>query len=148
MLWYIGSETMRADQWWKNFGMGMELDAAGTFIYNALKHLHSIDTLSHPVDIFEVLYGLSVGIERLQKVAIILLEHDVDVDIEQLEESLITHNTMDLSNRIDDHVQQSLSGVHKELLSILSKFYKSRFIKALFDRKQLPKNTERCNNRC
>ena len=116
---------MRVDQWWKNFGMGIELDASGAFIYNAIRQLHVIETLNHPVDIFEILYGLSVGIERLQKVVIILLEHDIDGDIEQLEESLITHNTVDLSNRIDAKVNQSLSGVHKELLSILSKFYKT-----------------------
>lgn len=116
---------MRVEEWWKNFGMGMELDASGAFIYNALRHLHVIDSLSHPVDIFEILYNLSVGIERLQKIAIVLLEHDDNADIKALEESLITHNTIELSNRIDGHRCQSLSKVHKELLSILSKFYKT-----------------------
>ncbi len=116
---------MRVDEWWKNFGMGMEIDAAGAFIYNSIRQLHVIDTLNQPVDIFEILYGLSVGIERLQKVAIILLEHDINEGTEQLEDGLRTHNTMDLSNRIDAQVLQSLSCVHKEFLSILSKFYKT-----------------------
>ena len=55
--------------------MGIEIDASGAFIYNAIKQLHVIDTFNHPVDIFEILYGLSIGIERLQKTVIILLEH-------------------------------------------------------------------------
>jgi len=116
---------MRSDQWWKNFGMGLEVDAAGSFIYNAIHHLHVIDNLSHSIDSFEILYGLSVGIERLQKVAIVLLEHSEDRSIDELEKSLISHNTMELSNRIDKSCEQGLSGVHKELLSLLSKFYKT-----------------------
>lgn len=116
---------MKPDQWWKNFGMGLEVDAAGAFIYNAIRHLHVIGGLNHSVDIFEILYGLSVGIERLQKVAVVLLEHSERWDIKELEESLMSHNTMELSNRIDKSSKQNLSGVHKELLSLLSKFYKT-----------------------
>ena len=116
---------MKPEQWWKNFGMGLELDTAGSFLYNAIHHLHVIDKLNHSGDIFEILYGLSIGIERLQKVAIVLLEHIEDGNIDKLEESLISHNTMQLSNRIDRSVKQNLSGVHRELLSLLSKFYKT-----------------------
>lgn len=116
---------MTPEDWWKNFGMGREIDAAGSFIYNSILHLNKIPHLSHSVDSFEILYGLSVGIERLQKVAIILLEHKDGDNVEELEESLITHNTIDLSNRIDGLVKQNLADVHRELLSILSKFYKT-----------------------
>jgi len=116
---------MTREEWWKNFGMGREIDAAGSFIYNSILYLNKIPHLSHSVDSFEILYGLSVGIERLQKVAIILLEHKDGDDVEELEESLITHNTIDLSNRIDRLAKQNLSDVHKELLSMLSKFYKT-----------------------
>lgn len=116
---------MRVDEWWKNFGLGIELDASGAFIYNGIKFLDSLEGLNHSTDIFEVLYSLSVGIERLLKVAIILIEHNDQTSIEKFEESLITHNTMELANRVQKHVDLKLSGVHKEFLSMLSKFYKS-----------------------
>lgn len=116
---------MTPEQWWKNYGMLLEIDAAGSFIYNALNHLHKIDNLTHTIDSFEILYGLSVGIERLQKVAIILLEHGGSKTIESLEKELISHNMMELSNRIDHVTKQNLSSIHKQLLSLLTKFYKS-----------------------
>ena len=56
---------MTPEEWWKNFALGMEIDAAGTFIYNGIRSLHELPTLNHPVDSLEVLYNLSVGIERL-----------------------------------------------------------------------------------
>ena len=58
---------MTPEEWWKNFALGMEIDAAGTFIYNGIRSLHELPTLNHPVDSLEVLYNLSVGIERLLK---------------------------------------------------------------------------------
>lgn len=116
---------MRPDEWWKNFGLGMELDASGAFIYNGIKFLGALEGLNHSTDIFEVLYNLSVGIERLLKVAVILIEHNDQTSIEEFEESLITHNTMELANRVQKNVDLKLSGVHKEFLSMLSKFYKS-----------------------
>lgn len=72
-----------------------------------------------------MLYNLSVGIERLLKVAIILIEHYDQIDLEQFEESLISHSTIDLANRVDSKQALNLSKVHREFLSILSKFYKS-----------------------
>ena len=115
---------MKREDWWKNFGLGLELDASGVFIYNGIKTLHLLENISQSIDIFEILYNLSVGIERLHKVAIILLEHTDKTTIEELEKSLITHDTMGLSNRISKHKDMDLAGVHKEFLSILSKFYK------------------------
>lgn len=111
--------------WWKNFALGIELDAAGTFIYNGIRALHEMHHFQHPVDSFEVLYNLSVGIERLLKVAIILVEHSDDGDQNALEESLITHNTLQLLDRLNGTKNLQLQDVHREFLAILSKFYKS-----------------------
>jgi hypothetical protein len=36
---------MRRDEWWKNFGLGLELDASGAFIYNGIKFLDSLEGL-------------------------------------------------------------------------------------------------------
>ncbi len=116
---------MKPDEWWKNFALGMEVDVAGAFIYNGIKSLHDLPSFHHPIDIFEILYNISVGVERLLKVAVILLEHDAQCDIQDLEKSLITHNTIELARRVSRHNPLNLSGVHYEFLSLLSHFYKS-----------------------
>lgn len=116
---------MGPDEWWKNFGLGLELDASGAFIYNGIKFLDSLEGLNHSTEIFEVLYSLSVGIERLLKIAVILIEHNDQISIDKFEESLITHNTAELARRVQKNADLNLSGVHKEFLSMLSTFYKT-----------------------
>jgi hypothetical protein len=116
---------MTPEEWWKNFALGIEIDVAGTFIHNGIKALHELSSLNHPEDSFEVLYNLSVGIERLLKVAIILIEHCDHIDMAQFEKSLISHNTIDLANRVNSQCNLQLSNIHREFLSILSKFYKT-----------------------
>lgn len=74
---------------------------------------------------FEFLYNISVGIERLQKICIILLEHNDGVNQTEFEESLISHNHDDLHTRIEKHKTLNLGKPHKRLLSLLTKFYKS-----------------------
>lgn len=116
---------MRPDEWWKNFGLGTEVDASGAFIFNGTRFLHSVDNFYYSVDTFEVLYNLSVGLERLLKVAIVLSEHHESIDIDQLEESLITHNTQDLLERLNANRDLGLAGIHREFVALLSKFYKT-----------------------
>lgn len=116
---------MTPETWWKNYALGMEIDAAGTFIYNGIKALHELNYLEHPIASFEVLYSLSVGIERLSKVAIILIEHSDYIDADEFEKSLISHDTIGLVNRISSKCNLQVCKVHKEFLCILSKFYKS-----------------------
>ncbi len=116
---------MKPDEWWRNFALGLEVDVSGTFIYNGIKRLDELDNLGTSTDIFEVLYNLSVGIERLLKVAIVLIEYNDKLDIEEFERSLISHNVMELANRVDTVRSLSLSGIHREFLSLLSKFYKT-----------------------
>lgn len=89
-------EGMRRGEWWKIFALGIELDVAGTFIYNGLDHLNKVEHFYHLVDTFEILYNLSVGIERVVKIAILLCEHNDEDAVEALEKSLITHNTQAL----------------------------------------------------
>lgn len=114
---------MRPDEWWKNFSLGLELDLAGAFIYNGLRSLHGLENLDHSVDVFEILYNLSVGQERLLKVAIILGEHDGSVDPKEFEESLKTHSTIDLADRLGRLTDLNLSPIHRRFLGILSEFY-------------------------
>ncbi len=116
---------MKPEDWWKNFALGIEVDISGAFIYNGIKRLDELDNLANTSDIFEILYNLSVGIERVLKVAIVLLEHGNQKDIEAFEQSLISHDLMGLANRVGGSRDLELSGVHKEFLSLLSKFYKT-----------------------
>lgn len=116
---------MKPDVWWKNFGLGQEIDIGGAYIYDGISRLHKLQGLQHSVDIFQVLYDLSIGIERIAKVAIILIEHRDDESAEVLEESLITHNTQQLIERVNEQYDLGLSNVHREFLHLISKFYKT-----------------------
>jgi len=110
---------------WKNFDLGTEIDVAGTFIYNGVRCFHEMQTIDHAEEVFEFLYNISVGLERLLKVALILLEHDKIEDQEKFEKSLITHAHLDLIKRIKKHVKLQLATPHNDFLNMLSTFYKT-----------------------
>ncbi len=113
-------------QFWKNFKLREELDIAGRFIYNGLRYFHEMENLYNEVEIFEVLYNLSVGLERLLKVAVVLIEHDDIVDQGDFEKSLITHNHLVLLKRVQDRRKLALAGQHNEFLhKVLVEFYKT-----------------------
>ncbi len=112
-------------EFWKNFRLGTELSISGNFIYNGL---YSFDLMQHfyyEDEAFEFLYNISVGIERLQKICIVLIEHNERTNQEDFEESLISHNHNDLNARIERFKNINLGKSHKKLLSLLTKFYKS-----------------------
>jgi hypothetical protein len=112
-------------EFWTNFKLGEELQIAGRFIYNGLRCFHGMDTLCNEDEVFETLYNISVGIERLFKVAIILVEHEDTIDQNEFEESLITHNHHKLLTRLKEKTSFEISGIHNEFLSLLSTFYKT-----------------------
>lgn len=117
---------MNPAEFWKNFMLGEELDIAGAFTYNGLRRFYELGQLDHPDEVFEVLYNLSVGLERLLKIAVVLLEHAEGMDQEALEKSLVTHNHPELLRRVRTHAAISLARPHNELLKLLATFYKSR----------------------
>ena len=116
---------MNEQQFWKNFRLGKELDISGRFIYNGLRYLSEIETLYYDEEIFEILYNLSVGLERIIKIAVILIEHDENVDQEEFEKSLISHNHLDLLKRVNKKYNLPLATPHNDFLSLLSVFYKT-----------------------
>lgn len=116
---------MRSTEAWKNFNLGQELSVSGAFIYNGLRRFHEMRILNNTDEIFEVLYNLSVGLERLLKIAVVLLEHTETTDQNKLEKSLITHNHLDLLQRVTKRAQVNLGGPHKEFLALLGTFYKT-----------------------
>lgn len=112
-------------QYWKNFNLGVEVGISGRFIYNGLQCLHEMETLFFEEEIFEFLYNLAVGVERLAKIAVILLEHDTAIDQDEFDRSLITHSHQDLIERVKSKTSLSLAGPQNELLQLLGTFYKS-----------------------
>lgn len=116
---------MNKQEAWKNFNLGQELSISGAFIYNGLRRFHEMQVLDHTDEIFEFLYNLSVGLERLLKITVVLLEHEDDSDQEALEKSLITHNHLELMKRVREHRKLNLGPPHNEFLSLLSTFYTS-----------------------
>lgn len=116
---------MDRERAWKNFNLGMELSIAGRFIYNGLRSFHEMETLDHADEVFEVLYNLSVGLERLMKVAVVLLEHDGMQDQVKFEKSLITHDHLDLLRRIRQKSDINLGKTHTSFLSLLATFYRT-----------------------
>lgn len=113
------------DFFWKNFRLGTELQISGTFIYNALYFLDTLEYIYHEEDIFEFLYNISVGIERLQKIAIILLEHDENTEQMIFEKSLLTHDHLNLQDRINKISPINLGKLHYKFLNLLRDFYTS-----------------------
>ena len=116
---------MKPAEFWKNFRLGEELSISGAFTYNGLRRFYELRILDHSDEIFEVLYNLSVGLERLLKIVVILLEHSDSQDQEALEKSLITHSHLDLLHRVKNKRALNLGPSHNELLGLLATFYKS-----------------------
>lgn len=117
--------NMDPKTFWKNFNLGQEIDIAGRFLYNGLHFFHQMDTLYHEEEVFEVLYNLSVGLERLMKVAVVLIEHTDSTDHEDFEATLITHNHLELLRRVRSRYSLALSNPHTEFLHLLTEFYKT-----------------------
>lgn len=110
---------------WKNFKLGTELQISGSFIYNALDCFDQMQDFGNDEEIFEFLYNTSVGLERLEKIAVVLLEHNSFDNQEEFEGSLITHNHSGLLNRIKEKRELQLGKVHNKFIQLLDKFYKS-----------------------
>ncbi len=117
--------SMKQTELWKNFRLGEELSVSGAFIYNGLRRFHEMRKLDYEDELFEFFYSISVGLERLLKIAIILYDHHDTIDQEQLEKSLITHNHLDLASRLRAHTTVNFGQAHTELLQLLARFYKS-----------------------
>jgi len=113
------------EYFWKNFRLGTELQISGTFIYNALYFFDQIEYFCNDEEIFEFLYNTSVGLERLEKIAVILLEHNTLIKQDEFEKTLITHNHSELIDRIKKKKDINLGEAHNKFIQLLSNFYKS-----------------------
>ena len=115
------------DKLWnyKNFNMVTELDIAGEFIYDGVHMLNQIEVINQDSMLFSFLYHVSVGIERLQKIVLVLWEK-VELDThEEFEKSLITHSHIALNERICRNANLKMNIRENDFLQMLSIFYKS-----------------------
>lgn len=110
---------------WKNFSIGREVQISGNYIYDGILVFEQMEHFNNEDEIFEFLYFISVGLERLMKANIILIEHSEKVNQDKLEKSLITHNHSDLLHRILAKHSLKLGKVHNAFIQMLAKFYKT-----------------------
>lgn len=107
----------------KNFKMGTEIDIAGIFIYDGMKELERIKSITYESEAFSFLYHIAVGIERLQKVLLVMLEEITEDNIKAFEKSLHTHSHQQLHDRIKNEFDIRLSPREYSFLHLLSDFY-------------------------
>jgi hypothetical protein len=74
--------------------------------------------------IFEFLYQIVVGFERLEKISLILLENITNEEQEEFEKGLIMHNHIELFKRINKFKTINLVEEHNEFIQLLTNFYK------------------------
>ncbi len=117
---------MDAATFWKNFRIGEELHIAGRFLFNGLRCCHEMESFHHEDEVFELLYHVSVGLERLLKVAVVMAEHDDTSVPNDFEKSLITHTHSELLTRVKSKHNLSFGSVHNEFLQLLATFYRSQ----------------------
>ena len=98
--------------------MANELDVAGEFIYAAIDKFNKMNNFDQVGDNFFFLYHLAVGIERVQKILLVII-NDVERDeIEDFLEKIKSHNHMMLHGKIKEKVnisfskEQNLSLIH------------------------------------
>ncbi|MCI3136318.1 hypothetical protein MKZ72_03325 [Staphylococcus hominis subsp. hominis] len=102
--------------------LGEELRIAGEFLDNGIEKLISIESpQSH--ELFYIIYHFSVGIERLQKVLILLSYQDVN-----LLKEIKHHNHLQLQKLIKNKVDLQFEKPENKLLEVLNLFYKNRYV--------------------
>ncbi len=107
---------------YKNFNMVVKLDISGEFIYDGIQALNEMSCIEECSSLFSFLYHVSVGVERLQKIIIVLFE---DINSDSFEKSLITHSHSALNSRIIKSACIALNSRENKLLQILTEFYKA-----------------------
>ena len=109
----------------KNFALNREVGIAGKFIYDGMHDLNCIDNYMDIDNIFGFLYKIAVGIERLQKIAYILLKNPDAEEYKHIEEEIITHSHVGLQDKINTFTDVSLNEHQKAFLHLLTRFYNS-----------------------
>src|SRR5574344_800779 len=105
--------------------MCKEVEIAGKFIYDGMIDLNRMINYEDDENIFCFLYKISVGIERLQKIAYTLLKNPTENEYENFEKELITHSHCELQRKINELVKTDFTKHQNAFLQMLDTFYKS-----------------------
>lgn len=103
--------------------MANELDVAGEFIYAAIDKFNRMNNFDQVGDNFFFLYHLAVGIERVQKILLVIINDVGRGEIKNFLEKIKSHDHKMLHGKIKEKVNISFSKEQNDLLSLLSKFY-------------------------
>ncbi|MBM7642478.1 hypothetical protein [Streptococcus loxodontisalivarius] len=119
---------MTSKEWYyKNFNMVSELDISGEFIYTGISIVNNMSSINPemPTELFLALYNISVGIERLQKIILVLWEFNEDDSIEDFSENIKIHNHVELHNKIEKAINKKTNFNKQEhqFLDLLKEFY-------------------------
>lgn len=109
----------------KNFALCKEVGIAGKFIYDGMRDLNIIRNYVDTDNIFGFLYKISVGIERLQKIAYILLKNPTEEEFANIEKEIITHSHTGLQDKINSLTKVKLNKHQISFLHLLTRFYNS-----------------------
>lgn len=99
---------------WKNFNLGTELDISGTFIFNGLDTFNKMKNFYYEDEIFDFLYNISVGVERLLKIIILLNDNSSNIK---------THNHEKLFEIVRLKYEINFEKIHNQFIKILNSFY-------------------------
>ncbi|PYE87929.1 hypothetical protein [Bacillus sp. 196mf] len=58
--------------YYKNLKMSTQLNIPGNFIYDGIQYLYLMEDIEDEGEVFSFFYNISVGIERLQKIILVL----------------------------------------------------------------------------
>ena len=115
---------MLVDEIWdfKSINMGREVEIAGEFIYDSAKKTMSITGTNNQYELSIILYTGAVGIERLQKIYLCLMQQDPR-DRESMPKSLMQHNHLELEKEISKYTMTQLPGNGRGLLGVFAEYY-------------------------
>lgn len=120
----VGVGCMLVDEIWdfKSINMGREVEIAGEFIYDSAKKTMSITGTNNQYELSIILYTGAVGIERLQKIYLCLMQQDPR-DRESMPKSLMQHNHLELEKEISKYTMTQLPGNGRGLLGVFAEYY-------------------------
>lgn len=120
----IGGEEMLVDEIWdfKSINMGRELEISGEFIYESAKKTMSITRLNNQYEINIILYTGAVGIERLQKIYLCLVQQN-PTDKDSIPKCLMGHNHLELNKEIEKYTTEHILRNGRGLLGVFSEYY-------------------------
>lgn len=114
-------DTFSSQFKWTNFDFNMEIHVAGDFLYEGLYLIDRLSQLRYEDDYFLFLYDISVGIERLEKIAYLLLAYKDGVLNPSAKWSNHKHNY--LFELINHHATLKLGKKEMAFIHLLSEFY-------------------------